>query len=846
MDCFEILGIAPTKDTKAIRKAYSAKLPLHSPENDPEGFQKLRGAYEEALKKLNEEDTKDTSLSPVEAFMGEIKEIYNDFNRRIDEKTWSDILERDICFRIDTRWEVSSRILSFFMEHYYIPNKIWVLLDNFFSWTLNKERLYREFPANYIDYVISNIKRTNSLRYDPLKSSLKQDEFIELYYKGDKAVEEYDIYTAKKSILDALDICSDHPDMLTLQGRYLSSIGKLDEAIKIISDVIKAYPDDINAYFYRGEILFKKGSIEEAYDDFKKAVDLKQDSLGSLFSLSKCCIILEKYKEALEHTKKLSDLVPYNNDIRILQSSASSFYMDLLKKFVDENPEDINKKFELAEAYHLSNRNEESLEVLMWIDQNSVMDTKMYRLYAEVLLISGKIELAFGIVSKALDLYPNDYDINHMMALVYHDMKKYNQCIPYYEKAIELKDDVALLYNNKANALNKLERYTEALECCNKALQIDPGMAHIYKNKALALFELGHFEEGLNCCETCLSYSPYLIEAIVLKMKILNRLGKYDESLFVYQKAFDIGLKNPELYLQKANALRACQRYEEALDCCNMGLEIDEKFGELYECKGFCYFYTEKYEDALKLFEHAISLDPALERSYYYSSLSYMNLSKKQEGLHILREAYKQDLKYPSKFYELEGDILFHNSEYDKAITVYKKALESDSLNPQLYFSIASSLEELKKFQESLEYFDKAIELDPGLSKAYIDKSHALYRVGNYSECIIACNKAIELDPDNMLGYQNKAWALFTTGQLDEAYKNCLKALTFEPNSENLLGLKLKILSEKNLLNDALIVADRILEINPDSQETKSVRKELLDKLNNPLSKIMNRFKGKK
>ncbi|MNW27206.1 Beta-barrel assembly-enhancing protease [compost metagenome] len=50
MYIWELLGIEPTSDIRAVKRAYASKLKQTHPEDDPEGYQRLREAYDRAVK----------------------------------------------------------------------------------------------------------------------------------------------------------------------------------------------------------------------------------------------------------------------------------------------------------------------------------------------------------------------------------------------------------------------------------------------------------------------------------------------------------------------------------------------------------------------------------------------------------------------------------------------------------------------------------------------------------------------------------------------------------------------------------------------------------------------------
>jgi len=829
MECFEILGISHTKDTKAIRKAYSSKLQFYPPETDPEGFQKLRAAYEEALKKAKQEDKEDSILTPVDEFMKRVEENYNIFEKRINTSVWKEMLESDICFNIDTGKEISERILTFLMDKYHFPYEVWSLFDSYFSWSTKKDKLYTKFPKNFIDFVVYKITTKDYFRYEYLLKSKQglEEKFIAEYNKGCHAIEEYDLYTVKKAISEAEDICPEHPDLFLLKARYLITNGRLEEGKVILSELIEKEPEDMYAYLYRGNLSFRKGNFEDAYNDFKKVLHIKPDFIDALFSVGKCCISTEKYEEAIKHLTYLRDIIQYNREVRVLLATANLFYIDKLLESLNERSDDLTLKYKLAEAYLSVGKLEESYNVLSEIEQNAQITSEGYLLLCKTLLNMEKNELAYSTACKALELYPNDYDLIVYKACILDEFKRFEESIKFYDMALGIKKDDALVHNNKAYALNKLKRFNEGLESANKSIDIDPRMAHSYKNKADALLGLECFEEAFEACEDGLNIYAYLVEIYVIKMKLLARVGQFEEALNVYTRASDYGLVDSSLCTEKANVLKAYERYDESIIFCDQAIEMDDKNKEAYYCRGVCYFYKENYNEAMHSLEKAIEIDEKYEVAHYYNILSMLNLSRESEALTSLDKAIELNCENPDRFHKLKGDVLGNKENYNAAFIEYKKALEVNPSIAKYHYLAGSALNNDKRYKESVPYLNKAIEIDPTLLDAYIDKSHSLYFLGEYKKCLEQCDIALDINPDYLLAHQNKAWALYKLGDLSEAEKYCNSGLKIDSNYLNLLGLKLNLLRERNAIKDALIVTDRILEISPDDEHALAVREEL-------------------
>ena len=194
MDSWSILNIKETRDKENIRQAYRTKLAVTNPEDDPEGFMKLREALEEALRFADSQDgsaadsdscdRQDTDDSPVGRWIGQADELYRCFSKRIDPNQWEQLLQDDFCQNLDTKLLARDALLEYLTEHFFVPQCIMQTLDRYFDFRQNMKELEELFPQEFLDLLL--VQRVQKKEYPPYES-LEGDDSLPFDQSGDSS-----------------------------------------------------------------------------------------------------------------------------------------------------------------------------------------------------------------------------------------------------------------------------------------------------------------------------------------------------------------------------------------------------------------------------------------------------------------------------------------------------------------------------------------------------------------------------------------------------------------------------------------------------------------------------------
>ena len=184
-EIFAVLRIGETKDEGLIREAYRRLLTGVNPEDDPEGFKRLREAYEEAVAYAGalEEgggicEADWMQNGPVGEFLQRVADVYGTLPRRLDIDEWKALVEEPVLQSLDDGEAAKWGMFSYLAENYRLPCRIWRLLDGVFFIEENQQEFKEQLPEGFVDYILHKIhdeKGSSDFLYEKFRGASDGD-----------------------------------------------------------------------------------------------------------------------------------------------------------------------------------------------------------------------------------------------------------------------------------------------------------------------------------------------------------------------------------------------------------------------------------------------------------------------------------------------------------------------------------------------------------------------------------------------------------------------------------------------------------------------------------------------
>ncbi len=757
---FQILGLSETKEEEKIRQAYLSRLKGTNPEDDPEGFKRLREAYEEALRltRQREEVEEEEPQDETGVWMQRVRKAYRDIFQRRDLQVWRDLFEDPVCVGFDTFLEARGKILDFFSGHSFLPQTIWRLLDQVFHVMEDFDVLKEEFHVNFLKHIEYHLNTEDFLDYGLFEegedgyepeNDEDTDEYIKEFFQIRSCLEEDDT----KGVLQALsDICRHglyHPYEDVERLRYFIRKKETEKGRSLAERLIENYPEDSYVQVWTGKIFYDTGDEMRGYELWRAVLEKEPDYyMAKYFAV----FYLVKQEDWYQAGKYIHDLIKVNRRDEEL--------LELQKKIDSELVWRLREALDKGEAYE-DVAGKELRILLGW----RLFDLERYEDVLSLLAEDGEIE--------------TEEDGLELKAWSFYRLERYEEAIPVYEAHLTCvnanKDDdekkaskaaqshrllgVCLFALGKRKEGERETRTAIAMEA-DERTRLD---CKYYLADRYLFFK--EYEAATEACDELLAEDEGYYPAYLVRQEACYHLGKAQQVVDDYYRAIEIfdGFYRP--YFYAAAVFYDHRQYKDALGVIEKAHENQVEFSKnlrFQEAK-ILRMLSENEEERKRPLEILDALiteteddpvppDPedrdAIDRAelVFERGLLYEADGKMEGAIALVREAIKMDSEEP--YYTLVlGNLLRDIDQFDKALEQYKK-VEEVYHHAEFYFGMGVCCQAAEDWTQAISYFAKAVEKD----EFYRDTNLRLYRCFEKRYCI----EYKQADYDNALTYINK------------------------------------------------------------------------------------------
>jgi tetratricopeptide (TPR) repeat protein len=757
---WQVLGTEATKDEAQIRAAYLSELPKHHPEDDPDGFRRLREAYEAALEEARrpegeEDEEDDTTESGL--IVRELKAVVDDFVRRLNISEWQDILNRDECARIDLQSQISEKLLILLMDDYYLPQKVWRLLNDFFGWSEQADILRQKFPSDYIDYVFRLIRHEENLRSEYFDLTVPGTDFngiINSYYELSNAITNREMETARKLVDDATESGIMHLDVRLQIARYYYYKEDNDTAEAKIRELLAAYPEDDKANLLAGQIELQKGNMNTALRYFEKLLAENPDHYNARIGEAQVYFDMEEYEVAKAKCMDILTTDMYDNYANSLFDDANEKLIGICEAELAKEPSGADQTgrqdtiYKLASCYFNVGRMSDCLALIKDITPDEAYIAKDSELCFDALLDitedyeSIKYELLEFL--KKWEHHETDRARLQYLPGKYYYIGEVDEAMEKAEEYLAEFPGSTIIRTIQTQIYRDRKQFAEAIKTAETGLAYDENFPPLLAEMAKLMHDTGDMAEAVRYAEKTLDVYPYANDMWTMIIEIYHDADYYDKVIEVCDAAASYGIDDPFIIKYKAAAILLREETDEADD-----READQ--GE--------------------------------EKS---------SLAGTGEG---------------GSEGESEGQRVAEISSKDTAVEALLKISETEPEDLIVLSTLASHYMDEDHHQKVIELYTRLINIEPG-AFYYHSRGLAYSRLDQNDAAKSDYLKAIELMPDVPFPYYNLGFNLYYEVDLNGAIDYLLKAHHIDPDYMPPYIFLVKSYSEKGDIDNAIRIAD--------------------------------------
>ena len=396
---------------------------------------------------------------------------------------------------------------------------------------------------------------------------------------------------AKKAIKLGLEQHPDSSNLALFEIEILIFENKLDNAEKLLEDLILSEPSNEEVYIQKANIYSKKKLHKKAILCLKKILDFNTDNPEVYSLIGVEYLFIEDFENAKD------------NFIKCLNYDDS----------------DYSALYNIVYCFEILEQNDKAINYLnTYLDSNPYCEVAWHQLGKQYLVFKNYVKAIsafdFAIIS---DEYFVGAYIEKGRAL--EKINKYNEAIENYKLIIALKDESSYPLLRMGVCYDKVGNYKKALQSLNECVQVDPQLNKAWYLLAEIYYKNQKYNSAILSIKKSIDINSENENYWKLYAKINIGLKLYEEADIGFQKIIELGEADESIWIAKTDVLIKLGEYNHAIDILEKCYELlDDKSIILYRFSGI-YFLQNKIEDGIVQLKKALSINK--ENKYIFKEL---------------------------------------------------------------------------------------------------------------------------------------------------------------------------------------------------------------------------------